>query len=96
MRYQKCPICDGVGQVSGGYYDRAGDCNEWVSDKTIEMCRQCNGTGMIIAPDWGEPYYPNSSYHYATLEDRCPACGQLRTEPSLTGCPKGSHYGTQS
>lgn len=42
----KCPICDGVGQVPGGYYNRAG-VNEWASTTVAEVCRQCNGTGII-------------------------------------------------
>jgi len=45
----KCPICDGVGLVSGGYYNRAGDRNTWASNKTTEECKVCQGTGII----WG-------------------------------------------
>jgi len=52
MEYQKCPICNGVGQVSGGFYNRAGDCNTWVSGHATEMCQQCNGTGLIIKPEF--------------------------------------------
>ncbi len=50
MEYQKCPICNGNGQVSGGFYDHPGDCPYWVSDHTSEVCRSCNGCGLIIKP----------------------------------------------
>ena len=46
--YQKCPICNGVGNVSGGFYNRAGDCDTWVSNCTIEMCRTCHGKRIIV------------------------------------------------
>lgn len=48
--WQKCPICNGVGQVSGGFFARAGDCNFWASSGGIETCRPCGGKGMVIAP----------------------------------------------
>ena len=48
--WQKCPICDGVGQVSGGYYTRTGDCNHWVSVDISEICQTCKGKGIIEAP----------------------------------------------
>ncbi len=52
MKYwQKCPICNGVGQVSGGYFLRAGDCDHWVSDRAMEMCQICGGKGIIEAPE---------------------------------------------
>ena len=53
MKYQKCPICKGAGQVSGGFFDRAGDGETWTSDHTTEICKVCQGTGLIIQP--GEP-----------------------------------------
>lgn len=52
MKYwQMCPVCNGVGQVSGGYYLRAGDCNHSVSDRAMEMCQTCQGKGIIETPD---------------------------------------------
>ena len=50
MEYQKCPICNGVGQVSGGFFDRAGDGETWTSDHATEICKVCQGTGLIIPP----------------------------------------------
>ena len=50
VKWQKCPVCDGVGQVSGGYFNRAGDCQQWMSSDAIEVCLVCKGTGMVIEP----------------------------------------------
>ena len=47
MSWQKCPVCNGVGIVSGGYFNRAGDCNSWVAYDTTEDCRICEGKGII-------------------------------------------------
>ena len=55
MEYQKCPICEGNGSVSGGFYSHAGDCPYWTSDHTMEICQACNGTGLILEPE--EPSY---------------------------------------
>lgn len=43
----KCPICDGVGQVPGGYYTRVG-VNTWSSTTVSEPCRSCNGSGIVL------------------------------------------------
>lgn len=47
MKPYKCPICNGTGIVPGGFYLSVnGYCS---STNTTEMCRQCQGTGII----WG-------------------------------------------
>ena len=51
MKAVLCPVCNGVGQVSGGFYLRAGDCPTWTSDKTLELCRACDGKGSISFPE---------------------------------------------
>jgi len=51
MEYQKCPICYGNGQVSGGFYTHAGDNPNWGANHTMEICRTCNGKGIIVKPD---------------------------------------------
>ena len=48
--WQKCPICNGVGLVSGGYFLRAGDCDHWVATNAIEVCKICEGRGLILTP----------------------------------------------
>ena len=47
MAYQKCPVCNGVGQVSGGYFARAGDFNSWTSAHAIDICQLCKGKKII-------------------------------------------------
>ena len=49
--WQMCPVCNGVGQVSVGYFTRAGDCNQWASHSVLEVCRICEGKGLIIKPE---------------------------------------------
>ena len=48
--WQKCPICDGAGNVSAGYFLRAGDYNQWTSDHTLDTCEICKGKGIIETP----------------------------------------------
>lgn len=42
-----CPICQGKGKVSGGFYNSVGGYS--TSNCAAEQCRSCNGTGII----WG-------------------------------------------
>ena len=43
-----CPVCGGNGLVANGFYTQAS--GHWSSsDATPEMCRSCNGTGIV----WG-------------------------------------------
>ena len=48
--WQLCPLCQGVGQVSGGYFNRAGDNNQWASATAMESCRICSGVGLLKRP----------------------------------------------
>ena len=53
--WQKCPICDGRGLVSGGYFDSPGYIDEqgnrqWTASNAAEMCRVCQGQGIIQTP----------------------------------------------
>jgi hypothetical protein len=43
----KCPICEGRGNVAGGFYQSVG--TMWTSTTSIEVCRACWGSGII----WG-------------------------------------------
>jgi hypothetical protein len=48
----RCPVCNGVGTVSAGYYSRAGDVLSWTVGSTApEECRSCKGTGIVWAPE---------------------------------------------
>lgn len=48
--YQKCPICNGVGQVSGGYFARASDYPYWSHNLALEKCQICDGRDVIARP----------------------------------------------
>ena len=41
----KCPICGGRGIVQGGFYSTTN--NSWTTNRSVEPCRQCSGTGII-------------------------------------------------
>jgi len=43
---QKCPICEGHGIVPGGFYNSVSGA-EMISSSGTEMCRNCNGTGVV-------------------------------------------------
>ena len=48
MKPYKCPVCDGHGIVPGGFYLSTNQYS--VSNYTSEICRACNGKGII----WGD------------------------------------------
>ena len=48
--WQKCPICDGSGIVSGGYFERCG-VEQWTSANAAETCWVCGGSGIIKTPE---------------------------------------------
>ena len=83
MKAVLCPVCNGSGTYKWSY----------PADTVAEhsaTCHGCRGKGWVEVPD----YQGLGSLGYHAPEDCCPACGQKRTEPALTGCPKGAHYGT--
>lgn len=93
MKPMLCPVCNGVGKVSAGFYNRGGDCPFWVSGTTKpEVCRSCVGTGWVEVNEDHIPY-PIETHQYIPFTDKCPSCGGARNSPALTGCPEGSHYG---
>lgn len=50
MRYQKCPVCDGTGQVSRAPWV-AGDVPQWSDTGAAPYdCRTCCGAGIICEP----------------------------------------------
>ena len=64
MRVEKCPICNGRGQVPSDFYDGIGATAKFV------QCRSCRGQGYILVPVtryvprpynpplWPWPHYP--------------------------------------
>lgn len=49
MKPYKCPVCDGRGVVPGGFYLSVGQ--SWTSNRSVETCRSCQGTGLIWGAD---------------------------------------------
>ena len=48
MKAVLCPVCVGVGKVSGGFYNQGGDFPYWVESATgPEICRGCAGKGWV-------------------------------------------------
>lgn len=44
----KCPICQGSGNVPGGFYDSTpGHVETWTSNRSIDKCKACYGSGII-------------------------------------------------
>ncbi len=53
MKVVLCPVCNGNGLVSNGFYSHPGDYPFWVSDNVNpELCHSCNGKGLVeVAED---------------------------------------------
>ena len=43
---QRCPICEGHGIVSGGFYTSLAGCGG-ASTVSTEQCKNCNGQGIV-------------------------------------------------
>ena len=43
---QRCPICEGHGNVTGGFYTMIPGCNG-ISSSATEQCRNCGGQGIV-------------------------------------------------
>ena len=106
MKAVLCPVCNGNGQVSNGFYSHPGDYPYWVTGGTgTEECRSCKGKGWVEVQE-DEPTYifptepqvpldPNLIEFYEKKNyNVCPSCGRDRNSPAGTGCPMGSHYGS--
>jgi len=45
----RCPVCGGNGIVAAGFYTQTSGC--WTSTGGFEMCRSCNGTGIVYGEE---------------------------------------------
>jgi len=47
--YQKCPVCNGKGVLPHGFYITS---ETFITSSTEdEICKTCNGQGIIIKPE---------------------------------------------
>lgn len=44
----KCPVCQGTGNVPGGFYNSI-DGMPYYSISTMEKCRACGGGGIVFS-----------------------------------------------
>ncbi len=51
MSVEKCPVCEGSGNVRLGFYDD----NTPSDGRKVETCRACNGSGIFVD---GKPVLP--------------------------------------
>ena len=76
MKAILCPVCNGVGKVSVGFYNRSGDCQTWVSGTTNpEVCHSCGGKGWIEIGNLDDRLKPIKNISYSSspgLESECP------------------------
>ncbi len=99
MQAQLCPVCQGIGYVASGFYNRTPGVETWTSYSTIpEMCRSCGGKGYVVIGDEGILVHSVEAAYFANeiaqnMKNRCPSCGGDRNDPGGTGCRKGDHYG---
>lgn len=68
MKPYRCPICNGTGIVPGGFYFSVNGYS--ASTNTTEMCRQCQGSGLV----WGiddryEPSFASNNIFGEALKD---------------------------
>jgi len=51
MSVQKCPICEGHGNVMGGFYQTVPGVITTTSTNVAEVCRACRGSGVIYVSE---------------------------------------------
>ena len=88
MKAVLCPVCNGSGE--------AGDWLKGLPLTTKSICWGCGGKGWVEVGNADDRLKPidNTTYNQPPNYNRCPDCGGDRNSPALTGCRKGSHYGT--
>lgn len=64
--WQKCPVCEGRGEMQASFYDGA-----QADIGAVQKCKSCEGKGILFAPEGGGSpvylsypvYYPNPPYY---------------------------------
>jgi len=84
-RFRQCHGCDGKGWVEV-HGDMPAHYEEFLSSYPDPL-------QVELGWRWQPEMYQGTVTYPDDYNDRCPACGGLRSDPPGTGCPKGSHYG---
>ena len=87
MKAVICPVCNGKGRLPP---------QEDFSTYYENMCHGCEGKGWVEIGNADDRLKPIENITFTLPPDynKCPSCGGDRNSPALTGCPKGSHYGS--
>lgn len=92
MKASLCPVCMGSGKVNVWGRIRI----DWTKEN--ESCHGYNGKGWVEVSEEDDPLKLELDFRGSGQNSwensKCPACGGDRSSPALTGCPKGSHYGS--
>jgi len=79
---QRCPVCQGNGNVPGGFYDIcAGQMTSWSSSSAMEKCRSCVD-GLVYVEQGVEVCEPMCD-HIMVVDDpvsgmiACVKCGHV-------------------
>ena len=67
MIANRCPVCNGTGHVSAGFYESDG--YAWVSSGGWEVCRPCSGTGVVWHDESKPPAYTSNPFRPMTAVD---------------------------
>ena len=82
MSVNRCPICVGCGNVPGGFYNAiVGHIDGWTSANSSEMCRACNGKGIIYEGGLMECETKEETeklYQYGDCEDNITVLKEIR------------------
>jgi len=50
MEWQKCPVCNGTGQVPHDFYWAHPRRDSTMAEDKMETCQTCEGRGIVVRP----------------------------------------------
>ncbi len=69
MKPYKCLVCEGRGIVSNGFYSFGYEPTSSTSPVTPEVCKSCNGTGIIWeVEEWPNIKVPKGDYTWYSIQ----------------------------
>jgi len=73
MQPHKCPVCNGKGHVTAGFYNTNGIGTS--VNTAEETCRSCDGKGVI----WGPSESPSANWPWVDIFKNIPNTGIMNT-----------------